>query len=241
MVRRSLGLELERDSAHHLFSGLLVDGAHEWPEDTQAIGTEGQFHYLVFPQGEGRVRLYLGFPLENKRFFAGPDGPRRFVEAFRFRSLPGADALADATPVSPCATYRNEDTWCYEPYAEGVLLIGDAAGWNDPITGQGLSITMRDIRVVSELLRESTDWTPATFAAYGEERTERMRRLRFAAALAARLNNEFGPDAAVRRRRYRELLAGDPMLGMSTAAVMIGPELAPPDAFTPERWELLTA
>ena len=241
VVRRDLGITLVHAPAHHLFSGLLVDGADGWPESTQTIGTEGELHYLAFPQGSGRVRLYLGFALDRKRFVTGPDGPQRFLEAFRLKSLPGSAAFADAKPVSPCATYPNEDAWCDEPFAEGVILIGDAAGWNDPITGQGLSITMRDIRVVSELLCSEADWTPAAFAAYGEERKERMRRLRFAAALASRLVAEFGPEAGARRRRYAKLVEDDPMLLMTTASAFIGPELAPAEAFTPERWELLTA
>ena len=240
-VRRQLGIALARDRPHHLFSGLLVDGADDWPADTQIIGTEGELHYLAFPQGGGRVRLYLGFPLDRKRFLSGPDGPRRFVDSFRFTSVPGSAVLADATPTSPCMTYPNEDAWCDEPYGEGVVLIGDAAGWNDPIIGQGLSITMRDIRVVSELLCASDTWTPQDLVRYGLERSERMRRLRFTAALVSRLQNEFGAEARERRQRFRAAIAADPSLALSSATAMIGPDFPPPDAFTPERWQLLGA
>src|SRR5262249_45922544 len=60
-VRRQLGVALHRDATHHLFSGMLVEGAHGFPDDTQAIGAEGDVHFLAFPQGNGRVRLYLGY------------------------------------------------------------------------------------------------------------------------------------------------------------------------------------
>lgn len=243
MVRRRLGLTLQHDEPHHLFSGLLVDGASEWPDDLQAVGTEDDVHYLAFPQGAGRVRLYLGWSLENKEWLSGPGGPSTFVERFRrLTTLPGAEVLGNATPVSPCATYANEDTWLESPVAPGVVLMGDAAGWNDPITGQGLSITMRDIRVLSEVLLDASpaDWTTmSTFAPYVTERAERMRRLRIAAHVTSVLQNEFGPDARARRMRAHERSVASPELSTTRAIVMIGPELAPPDAFTPERVQLL--
>jgi 2-polyprenyl-6-methoxyphenol hydroxylase-like FAD-dependent oxidoreductase len=74
--------------------------------------------------------------------------------------------------------YPNADTWVDEPTAPGVVLIGDAAGHNDPTIGQGLSITFRDVRLVSETLSRSSVWDEEAFADYTTERRERMRRLR---------------------------------------------------------------
>ena len=115
MVRRTLGFELQKDPPHHYFSGVLVDGADDFDQELQAIGTEGDVHFLAFPQGAGRVRLYLGFGLDQPKRFTGPDGPQAFVDAFRFECMPASEALASATPVSPCATYPNEDTWVDVP------------------------------------------------------------------------------------------------------------------------------
>lgn len=50
-----------------------------------------------------------------------------------------------------CAALR-----CY-----GVVLIGDAAGYNDPVLGQGLSIAVRDVRFVAEALLAEPDWLEA--------------------------------------------------------------------------------
>ena len=241
-VRRSLGFTMERDEPHHLFSGLLVDGADDWPEDLQVTGTEDDVHYLAFPQGKGRVRLYLGWRLDDPHRFTGPGGPQRFIDRFAcLATLPLAHVFADATPVSPCATYPNEDTWVDSPVTSGVVLIGDAAGWNDPITGQGLEITMRDIRVVSELLLGTTDWSTESLAPYVTERRERMRRLRFSAHVTSVLANEFGPEARSRRERAHKRVEANPELAMTRAIVMIGPELAPPDAFTEERLHALVS
>ena len=85
MVRRTLGFELQTDPPHHYFSGVLVDGADDFDQELQAIGTEGDVHFLAFPQGAGRVRLYLGFGLDQPKRFTGPDGPQAFVDAFRVR------------------------------------------------------------------------------------------------------------------------------------------------------------
>ena len=112
------------------------------------------------------------------------------------------------------------------------MLIGDAAGHNDPIIGQGLSITYRDVRIVSEIMLAVDDWSPAAFAPYAEERAERMRRLRFVAALASMVDSEFGPEAEERRRRAHANRAKDPTL--AAFSVMVGPENMPPFAFEPE-------
>jgi len=224
LVRQQAGIALHRDPAHHFFGGLLVEDL-DWPEDTQAIGTDADVHYLVFPQGGGRARLYLGFALDQRQRFAGPDGARDFLRAFDLACLPHGPQIAAARPAGPCAAFTNEDAWTDEPFAEGVVLIGDAAGWNDPIIGQGLSISMRDVRIVSELLLNADDWSSALFAPYAEERRERMRRLRFSAALNARLRAEFGVDASARRHRVSARIAEDGTLLLPLIApAFIGPE-----------------
>lgn len=242
-LRRSFGLDLERDPPHHLFTGLLVDGVDDWPEDLQAIGTEGDVHYLAFPQGGGRARLYLGFGFDRRRWLTGAAGPRRFLDAFgRLDSLPGGEWFADANPASGCAVYPNEATWLPDPTAvEGVVFVGDAAGWDDPITGQGLSVTLRDVRVVTELLVAADRWDRAALAPYTEERAERMRRLRFASSMSAVIANEFGPAADERRRVLRQRTAADRRIGMGRSAAFVGPDALPAEAFTPEAWDLVFA
>jgi 2-polyprenyl-6-methoxyphenol hydroxylase-like FAD-dependent oxidoreductase len=232
-TREAAGIKLHQDKPHHWFAGLLIDGAPGWADDLQAIGTEGDFAFLAFPQGRGRVRVYGGYALEQRRRFSGDDGARRFLDAFRMQSVPANAHLAAATPAGPLYSYFNNDSWTDAPFAPGVVLIGDAAGWNDPIIGLGLSIAYRDVRIVSDILKSTADWSPAAFAPYGEERAERMRRLRFAASLQAALDMEFGDAARERRRSFHERSAADPTLGLHGLAVMGGPDLAPPDIFTP--------
>lgn len=231
-VREESGITLHQDAPHHWFAGLLVDGAEGWDEDLQAIGTEGSFGFLAFPQGGGRVRLYGGYALSEKARFAGADGAQRFLDAFRMESAPRNAALADAVPAGPLLWYINADSWTDAPFAPGVVLVGDAAGWNDPIIGLGLSITYRDVRIVSDILKETGDWSRVDFTPYAEERAERMRRLRFSASLQSTFDMEFGEAARARRKRFHERAAADPSLRLNSIAIMAGPEMAPAEAFT---------
>jgi len=231
LVRPQAGVELYRDPTHHLFAGMLVEGAEGWPADLQVIGSEGDVHFLVFPQGGGRLRLYLGYATEQARRFAGARGPHAFLAAFRLACVPGSEHIAGARPAGPCNAYPNEDTWAAAVYRPGIVLIGDAAGSNDPIIGQGLSITLRDVRLVRDALVAEREWSPGLFEPYAVERAERMRRLRFTASVISSLQNEFGLAARARRQRVREFQMQDPTLALPLMSTLMGPDAIPAEAF----------
>jgi 2-polyprenyl-6-methoxyphenol hydroxylase-like FAD-dependent oxidoreductase len=178
------------------------------------------------------VRLYLGYSKDEPRRLAGAGGPRAFLDAFRAACLPGGEHLAGAEPAGPCTSYPNEDSWTADLAREGVVLIGDAAGSNDPILGQGLSITLRDVRLVRAALLGERDWTPRTFTDYASDRPERMRRLRFSASLVSALENEFDATAKARSRHARARQAQDPTLLLPLFAAFLGPYAIPAEAFT---------
>jgi 2-polyprenyl-6-methoxyphenol hydroxylase-like FAD-dependent oxidoreductase len=233
VVREACGVTLHADKPHHMFGGMLVEDADGWDAGKQAIGTEGDFAFLAFPQGGGRVRVYGSFSLDDRGRFAGPNGARRFLDSFQAGCSPENRHLVAGRPAGPLRSYANNDTWTDEPFVQGAVLIGDAAGWNDPIIGMGLSITYRDVRTVSDLLLGADDWSAALFEPYAEERYERMRRLRFVASLISSLDAEFGEAAGRRRASYFARAKDDPSLGAHMFAVMAGPESAPPEVFTP--------
>lgn len=60
--------------------------------------------------------------------------------AYCLKSMPHSDVLATAAVARPCATLESDDTWTSQPFVEGVALIGDAAGCNNPLIAQDLSL-----------------------------------------------------------------------------------------------------
>ena len=231
-VRKVAGATLHQNKPHHWFAGLLVDGVADWDEATQAIGTENEFGFLAFPQGGDRIRVYGGYPLSQTKRFAAADGAQQFLNSFRFRSAPRNEAIANGKPAGPILSFHNNDSWTDEPYAPGAVLVGDAAGWNDPIIGLGLSITYRDVRIVSDIVKETPNGQAPDFRPYAEERTERLRRLRFVAGITATLDMEFGDEARTRRLRFYTRAAAEPDVAAHSAAVFAGPDALPPDYFT---------
>ena len=240
-LRRQLGFELHATEPRTMGAGMLVDGADRWPESDMVIGTEGDSNFLVFPQRGGRARLYLFYEVRDRHRLAGPEKQRVFLDAFRLTSFPGGEIFASATPAGPCGAFPMNDTWVDQPAVDGVVLVGDAAGHSDPLIGEGLSVAMRDVRWVSETLRDGDDWSPSAFAGYTEERADRMRRLRFFADVVTTMNVGVMPGSVERRRRADERLMADPELFMLRAGVFVGPEVAPAELFCDATKERLFA
>jgi 2-polyprenyl-6-methoxyphenol hydroxylase-like FAD-dependent oxidoreductase len=233
-VRRQLRIALHETGPRSLLGGMLVEGLEAWPADQMSLGTEGDLFYFVFPRAHGRARLYLLHDLTQRGRFAGADREARFLDAFRFRCLPDADIFRAARPAGPCAFYPMNDTWIDDPRAPGVVLIGDAAGWNDPIIGQGLSIALRDVRMVADAVRAGPDRSVAAFSPYVQERRERMRRLRIAAEVQTARAATFTPSGAARRKAFAAVFRTDPVLGGLRLAAQLGPENVPAESFGPE-------
>ena len=240
-IRRRASIVLHATEPRLLMAGLLVEDLWGWPEHHVTIGTEGDLVFFIVPQGAGRARLYLLWSCGERRRFAGPGGPRAFLDSFAFACIPESERIVRARPAGPCATYPVNDTWTERPITEGLALIGDAAGYSDPHIGQGLSVALRDVRVLSELLLAGEDWSPAALRLYGEERGERMRRLRFCNALVTTLRGEFGKEARERRRRARGLMQAEPELGLWRRGDLAGPESVPASAFDERVYERLCA
>jgi 2-polyprenyl-6-methoxyphenol hydroxylase-like FAD-dependent oxidoreductase len=118
----------------------------------------------------------------------------------------------------------------------GVVLIGDAAGHNDPIIGQGLLIPLRDLRLVNEILGEVKAGARARLQALCGRRA---RRLRITAQVATTLRVEFGQEARERRGRVGKRMAAGQLAPLPTS--LVGPERLPAEAFLPETIEKLLA
>jgi menaquinone-9 beta-reductase len=228
-VGRHIGVTVNSDPVHHMIAGLLIDDVPAWPENEQTASVHNGVYLLVFPQGRGRVRLYACYSNEQRGRFSGPRAAENFLEAFHVPTLP--TELASGRIAGPCLSYPNNDTWVDDPTAPGVVLIGDAAGHNDPTIGQGLSIAIRDVRLVAEALKSTAEWCDGLFEPYAAERRERMRRLRFTARLWSKLRCEFDDEAAQRRTAFVQRVARDRAAGLVMMTPFVGPWAQPDEAF----------
>jgi len=233
-VRRQAGIDLERAAAPHLITGLLVDDLDVDPH-RNLVATGPDVWEVTFPQGGGRARVYLCYDTTDPQRFAGRDGPDRFLEAAAIDTLPKAgEPWRDATAAGPCRTFPADDTWTSHPFAEGVVLLGDAAGHTNPLIGQGLALALRDVRALAESLLEQPRWDTTLLADYGLQRAERLRRARFLGQLHAAAWVAFGAEARERRRHIEQRCQQHPELLSAVVGILTGPEVTDPQVFTPE-------
>jgi 2-polyprenyl-6-methoxyphenol hydroxylase-like FAD-dependent oxidoreductase len=240
-VRKQAGITLERQEPITYIAGLLIDGLDDVPDDHDVLAPADDLFFVMFHQGGGRARVYLCPAVEGRHRFAGREGPRQFLTGCAQASYPWAEQVSAGTPAGPCATYPGDDTWTDAPYADGVVLIGDAAGHNDPIIGQGLSIAMRDARIVRDLVLDGARG-PAGFAPYGEERMARMATLRLIADVLAVAQGETADNRSARRRFLGERLATmDPDFFPLLVGAFAGPETVPAELIRPELLDRIRA
>jgi 2-polyprenyl-6-methoxyphenol hydroxylase-like FAD-dependent oxidoreductase len=183
---RSWGaFRVERDPEKLALAGLLLDG-YAGPADTASLfwnfaaGEEA----LLFPRGGGRLRAYVaaGVP---------------------------ADWLEDATTAGPLAAFQGADAWVPHPHHDGVALVGDAAATSDPTWGCGLSLTLRDVRVLRDELLARDDWALAADA-YAREHDRYYARLHTIEGWLTDVFFDLGPEADARRERILARALGEP-------------------------------
>ena len=218
MVRKWGGFNVRRDPDQVRIAGVLLDNvpvpddaAHIWLDPPQ-----GLIVYL-FPQGQERVRTYLCYPTEAGYRLSGEADLPRFVEGSLKTGAP-AEYYARAKVAGPLATFEGAATWVEHPYRHGVALVGDAAAASDPTWGQGLSLTLRDVRVLRDQLIRYENWDEAG-EAYAEEHDRYCGVLLTFESWITQMLLDTGPEADARRARalplWREDRTRQPDIGLS--------------------------
>jgi 2-polyprenyl-6-methoxyphenol hydroxylase-like FAD-dependent oxidoreductase len=158
------GFETHRGKQRLLGAGVMFENMGV-PEDCAVVLIVPGIQRVpsMFPQGGGRVRSYIAYGPHEFDRLQGVSDVGRFIDECVRTGLP-RDSFDSARPIGPLATFDWTETWVDNPYRDGVALIGDAAGSSDPTWGQGLSLTTRDARVLSEKLIASADWEAAGHA-----------------------------------------------------------------------------
>ncbi len=165
LVRKWTGFTVHQDPERLLITGVLLENMPLPQEDTSYYiinPTIGQ-GVPLFPQGNGRVRAYLVHTKATSSRLQGEGDFPRFV-AESVRSGAPSEWYEGVRVAGPLATFDGADTWVDHPYSPGVALIGDAAAASDPSWGQGLSLTLRDVRVLRDQLLTHKDWDVAGHA-----------------------------------------------------------------------------
>jgi 2-polyprenyl-6-methoxyphenol hydroxylase-like FAD-dependent oxidoreductase len=234
VVRRWAGFESHQDPPRLRIAGVLLEGVSALPQDTtqMVVNPElGQSAILV-PQGGGRVRAYLVRSSRQARMPSGDgDLPQFIAEAQRTGVRP---KLFDSAKIAgPLATFEGADSWVEHPYRNGVALIGDAAATSDPSWGQGLALSVRDVRVLRDVLLANDDWDAAGHA-YAVEHDRAYATIHATEDLFTTLFLETGPEADARRAHALPLIAARPE--RIPDAFMAGPDSAPIDQFTRVRF-----
>jgi len=224
-VRRAAGIELHSAPVRQYMTGILVEGDRQLSSHIDSYGTGNDVNWYSFPQGPNRSRVY--FAHFDVHRYAGASGTERFLADLSQCASPDVASLANGRPITPVATHESVDTWTDEPYAPGVVLVGDSAGYNDPIVGQGLSLAMADLRDVSRVILAGGR-NPSDFAAYGAARSDRFAKQRIASQTMAEMFCAFGEEASGRRLRGLPLLGADETVGLLAATLFAGPEVLPP-------------
>lgn len=223
-VRKQAGIERDRQPGISCISGLLIEGLDQIPEGFDVTVSDEDLYLLMFRQTSSRARAYLCTGLSGKHRFTGPRGPQIFLEACATLPYPWAEQLGNGTPAGPCGTVVGDDAWAREPYCEGVVLVGDAAGYGDPILGEGLSMTVRDVRMVRDLILDGAT-RPKEFVSYGTERLSRVRLYGLLADILAVMVAEDCDNRVARQVKFLELAFDrDSSLGPLFHSVFAGPE-----------------
>ena len=131
---------------------------------------------ILNPIGPDRVNLGLVVPLSHA---APGSGRLHDFLAARVRQLPHlARRLADASRVAPIRALGPLAHRVAPPRAGGVVLTGDAAGFYDPFTGEGIFTALRSAELVAETIARalrSDDVSVRALAAYERARRDAFR------------------------------------------------------------------
>lgn len=182
----------------------------------------------VFPLGEGRANIGLGVLARNGA------GPAPNLRSRLNEFLRRYERLAAAVPLGPAKGYpiRIDFPRC-RTSGDGFLVIGEAAGLVNPVTGEGIDLALESAERAAEAIAAALAAGDATAA--GLRRYERELHGRYAGffrGIRVLLRLATGPRALnvlIRRAPHR------PYLARTIAGINLG-VASPWLAFSPRTW-----
>jgi 2-polyprenyl-6-methoxyphenol hydroxylase-like FAD-dependent oxidoreductase len=227
LARQWAGFLSREDRPRLRIAGVLFEGMTAVPEGVthMVINPAHGQSSILFPQGGGRVRAYVIFPSRQNRRLQGERDVARFIEE-AVRTGLRLELFEGARSAGPLATFDGAGTRVEQPYRDGVALIGDAAATSDPSWGQGLSLAVRDVRLLRDALLASDDWDVAG-REYAAAHDRGYATIHTTEDWFTTFFLETGPEADARRERALPLIAEEP--DRLPDGFMSGPDAAPAD------------
>jgi 2-polyprenyl-6-methoxyphenol hydroxylase-like FAD-dependent oxidoreductase len=222
VVRNSARFPVQRDPEDMMIAGIRLENVPVAEDTLQGIYNFELGHLaIVAPQGGGRVRMYLCYHDRTQARFQGPGDLARFVDGCT-KTGAKAGLFEGVRQAGPLATFSCAHSRVDHPYRDGVALLGDSATSSDPTWGQGLSLTLRDARVLRDHLMRTDDWSAAGHA-YAGEHDDYAGRLHTFHQWMTAMYLATGPDADARRARAMPLIGQDP--SRQPDSLFVGPDL----------------
>lgn len=228
-TRTWMGGAMTSDPTHHHLGGVLIRGLGLKVDRVHQAYFEGGFVF-VSPQADNVARLYLvcGTP-EAMEIQKSTDTAGRIVERFR-QSLPDGFIGKDWQSAGPAGFFSNATASASIPHSSDVVLIGDASGRNDPSQGHGLSLVFHDVRILSGMLVETSDWSEAPDRFHDRKRRY-FETLRQFGHWNDRQATETGPEIDALKDRIARSREIDPSAGGFAGILATGPDdLSPTEA-----------
>ena len=181
-----------------------VEGCGEYIETVLHPGGE----IYIAPCGDGLTLVALLLEESAMRFFKGTLSSR--YHAF-LRSAAGfSDRTVNSEPVGPVFLVGPLGFSVEPCHRPGLLLIGDSAGFLDPITAEGMTLAMKTAQAVAPLIKRAFavgDFGEALGRRYVEERLKVMGDVvQFTQLLLNLVRYKFVADRAIRRLSHDEPL-----------------------------------
>lgn len=191
-------------------------------EGVRGVGAYGEMHvhrdgYLgIADVGRGRTNVALVVPAHAARTMGGD--PEAFMDAWIGAHPPLADRLAPARRLAPPMATGPFAVRARRAWAPGAALVGDAADFFDPFTGEGIFAALRGAELLAGAVGTADAFASAraldtALAAYDRARTAafrgkwRVERLVGAAVAVPWLMNR-AARALSRRTDLADLLVG---------------------------------
>ncbi|MDQ3540399.1 MAG: FAD-dependent monooxygenase [Chloroflexota bacterium] len=220
-VRSWIGGSATRDPIHHAIGGALIHGLDVETDRVHQGFFEGGF-VLVSPQRQRVSRVYLVCATEEAETIQRDPHPAGRIMSRVAESLPDG-TVGTWESIGPVSFFPNANIVVDRPATTDVVLIGDAAGANDPCQGHGVSLAFHDVRVLRDLFASGIDWAVIP-EAFNTRRDRYFDVLRQHARWSERIATETGPEIDTVKamiRRAREL---DPSAGGFAGIFATGPD-----------------